>query len=474
MHALGLKSGDAVVVQVPNWQEGAATLLACFHLGLIVVPVIPIYEAKELSFILREVDAKAIILPAAWRKFDFVGRVAALDSLPSLKHVIVIGQRDFGRPVVSWAQLTEHAPIETFCDFDANATCLINFTSGTTAAPKGVVHSHSSLTVEINAFPMERSKKDGYIFWFMPGGHIGGIIATLWPFLILEHTILIDHFDGELAIEAMHGRLVDRCTGAPVHLHYLFDHFKRAFPNGLSHLMIGGAGVPPTLIERAESLGVPATRSYGATEHPTISGGNAADSLARRALTDGQLLRSNSVRIVDSEGHDLPRGRAGEILSMGPELFKGYLDPGLNVEAFDSEGWFRTGDIGLLDDDGYLTIVDRKKDIIIRGGENISSKEVEDIVLRHPAVLEVAAVAYPDEIYGERVAVFVRVLNRAELTLEIIQAHFAAEGVARQKTPERLIYINEFPRNAAGKIVKPILREQIRAAANCGETNMGV
>jgi acyl-CoA synthetase (AMP-forming)/AMP-acid ligase II len=170
-----------------------------------------------------------------------------------------------------------------------------------------------------------------------------------------------------------------------------------------------------------------------------------------------------ALRIVDDEGNPVPAGERGEILSIGPELFSGYLDAGLNEAAFTPDGWYRTGDIGILDAEGRLTIVDRKKDIIIRGGENISSKEVEDALLLHSRVADAAAVGWPDEVYGERVGAFVQLSEGGELTVAEIAEHFAALGVARQKTPEHVVVIDEFPRNQSGKILKHELRARVKA-----------
>jgi cyclohexanecarboxylate-CoA ligase len=173
------------------------------------------------------------------------------------------------------------------------------------------------------------------------------------------------------------------------------------------------------------------------------------------------MLAGNDVRLVDDEGHPVPVGTPGEVLTMGPELCLGYLDPSHNAAAFGTDGWMATGDIGILDADGFLGIVDRKKDIIIRGGENISSKEVEDILCRHPAVAEAATVAWPDVKYGERPGVFVRLNPGETITLDDIREHFATTGILKQKPPERLVLVDEFPRTPAGMILRPALRKRV-------------
>ena len=216
--------------------------------------------------------------------------------------------------------------------------------------------------------------------------------------------------------------------------------------------------MPPSLVERADAAGIIAYRSYGSSEHPTASSGAVTDPQAKRAYTDGALLPGNKVRLIDCDGNDVGCGQVGEIVTTGPELFLGYADPALDAAAFLPGRWYRTGDLGFLDADGYLTVTDRLKDIIIRGGENISSKEIEDLLSEHPAVAEVAVVAAPDPVMGERVCAVV--VTRAGHSFDVAEArrYFALVGVARQKTPEVVLLVDELPRTPAGKIQKFVLR----------------
>jgi acyl-CoA synthetase (AMP-forming)/AMP-acid ligase II len=215
-------------------------------------------------------------------------------------------------------------------------------------------------------------------------------------------------------------------------------------------------------VERADAAGIPVYRAYGSSEHPVITTGTPDDPISKRAGTDGRLTPGNEIRLLDDEDRDVAVGADGEIVSRGPELFVGYRDGALDADSFLPGGWFRTGDIGRLDSGGYLTITDRKKDVIIRGGENIASKEVEDLLAMHPAVVEAAAVGHPDERYGERVAVFVQVREGHTIDLDEIRRHFERLGVARQKTPEHLELVDSFPRSLSGKVRKVELRDEIR------------
>jgi non-ribosomal peptide synthetase component E (peptide arylation enzyme) len=225
---------------------------------------------------------------------------------------------------------------------------------------------------------------------------------------------------------------------------------------------MAGQGMTPAMVELADAKGFPGARVYGSTEHPTVTSFDPTLPFARRAGTDGRIDEANELRIVDDEGCELPPGSEGEIATRGPELFVGYLDSELDRESFLPGGWFKTGDVGRIDRDGFLCVTDRKKDIIIRGGENISSVEVEEVLLRHPAVAAAAAVAMPDAIYGEKVCAFVELAPDRSLSFAELSEHFARAGIARQKTPERLEILDPLPRNASGKVKKFELRKQLR------------
>jgi non-ribosomal peptide synthetase component E (peptide arylation enzyme) len=204
-------------------------------------------------------------------------------------------------------------------------------------------------------------------------------------------------------------------------------------------------------------------RSYGSTEHPSTTGSRHEEPAAKRHYTDGHPLLGVEVKLVDEEGSEVGPGRRGEILSRGPDCCAGYTDPALTGSAFDAEGWYATGDVGILDEDGYLTIVDRKKDIIIRGGENISALEVEEQLLRIPGVAEAAVVAAPDARLGEHVCAFVRPLEGAEpVGLDDVRIHLEKAGLARQKWPEELHLVEELPRTPSGKVKKFVLRQRLR------------
>ena len=229
---------------------------------------------------------------------------------------------------------------------------------------------------------------------------------------------------------------------------------------------LGGAAVPAAVGERAERLGITTTRSFGSTEHPSITGCSAESPRDKRLNTDGAPLPGVEMRLVDDDGHDVALGEPGEIWSRGPDCFVGYTDPAVTTAAFSPDGWFMTGDVGVLDADGYLAITDRKKDIIIRGGENVSAAEVEEILVRMPDVAEVAVVAAPDARLGEIGCAHFRMLRRYARSRSRGGARRARAGRAgRQKWPELIREVNEFPRTPSGKVQKFVLRQRLREEA---------
>jgi non-ribosomal peptide synthetase component E (peptide arylation enzyme) len=463
---LGLRPGDAIAVQLPNWFENDATIRAAIQLGLVIVPVVHIYGPTELGFIIRQSGAKALVVPDRFRNIDFAERVSQLTDTPSLEYVITAGS-DVAPGASSWSELAArgetNAPTPAL---DADDVCAIVYTSGTTSDPKGVQHTHNTLLAErggaaaISTGP--RSSLPS--LQLFPAGHIASALGTIFMFAASTTTVAFDTFGPELVIQAIEEYHLAATAGPPVFLASILDLIEGGERDlsSLTSFMVGAASVPSHLVERADTLGVKAFRCYGSSEHPTVSSATPNHPLAVRALTDGPCLPHNQVRIVDDAGNDLRLGVQGEIATLGPELFVGYREPALNEGAFMAGGWFRTGDIGVLDTDGNLTVTDRKKDIIIRGGENISAKEVEDILARHPSVQDVAVVAMPDARLGERVCAFVVLRDGHALEMEDVRAHFGSAGVAKQKTPEHLETIDDLPRTASGKVQKAELRARLR------------
>ena len=466
LRGLGVEPGDVVAVQLPNWRECFVTHAAAWLCGAVLLPIVPIYGRREVEFILAQSGARAFIAARSVRNRDNAALLDALTELPTLDHRIVVGHplagtiqfTDLGRDSTPAAQ--PHQPAS------ANERCLLVYTSGTTSVPKGVVHTHASLLGEVEAMrPLRGGGPEVVSLAAFPSGHIAGVLGVARMFTRSTLTVAMDAWDPVAAARLIVKHGVQASGGAPIHLSGLLDVAERdgLDLSSLQEYTTGAASVTGALIRRADTLGVRAFRSYGSTEHPTISSGTPADPLDNRADTDGRLAPGSEIRIVDEQGTDVTLGQPGEILSRGPELFAGYYDSALTAQSM-VDGWFRTGDIGVLDAEGYLRITDRKKDIIVRGGENIASKEVEDVLMAHPAVAEAAAIGAPDERFGERVCVFVVLNDGCQLDVSAIQDHFSAAGLARQKTPELLHVVTDLPRTASGKVQKQQLRDRHSAA----------
>jgi acyl-CoA synthetase (AMP-forming)/AMP-acid ligase II len=423
-----------------------------------------------VSFILAQSRAAAYLSPFAWGSVDYAAIVAAA-APASLRAHVVIGEGEApagpdGLARIPWAACAALEPATDLPEVSSEQVAVLAYTSGTTSDPKGVIHDHRTLLSEL------RHMKQ----WVTPGRpmlmgspvtHSTGMLgAVLGPLATGSNIHLIDRWDPGHALEVMLEAGIGAGSGASVFLASLLDHpgFTPAHAARMQQVGLGGAPVPVALGERAASHGIAIIRAYGSTEHPSTTGCTYEDSADRRHRTDGRALAGVELRLVDESGAEVPRGQPGEILSRGPDLCLGYTDPALTAAAFDEQGWYRSGDIGVLDEQGFLTITDRVKDIIIRGGENISAAEVEGALQTLPGVAEVAVVAAPDARLGEHACAVVRMLpGAAPVSLGDLTAHLAAAGLARQKWPEELRLVNDFPRTASGKIRKVDLRAQLRA-----------
>jgi acyl-CoA synthetase (AMP-forming)/AMP-acid ligase II len=452
LHRIGLRPGDVVAVQLPNRVETAVAYAAVARLGATVLPIVHTYGPVETGFVLRESGASALLVPDAWGSIDYTHHLREMGETPQLRHVIVVGNH-MPTGAFSFAALAaDEGSAPAAADVTAADRCLLLYTSGTTADPKGVQHSHNSLVTELRLSPTPPIVAGTVNLQPFPAGHIAGLTAVLSPFVHGYDTIMMDRWDAVRAAELIDEFGVTAMAGTPFHLATLLDacEARPGVCTTMRDVLTGGAGVPPALVERAERAGWKVARCYGSSEQPTVTASTSDDRLEHRAYTDGRPLPGAHVRIA----HD------GEVLVIGPDQFFGYTNPSLDEAAFTDDGWFCTGDVGRLDDD-RLVITDRKKDIIIRGGQNISASEVEGVLARHEAVAEAVALAMPDDRYGERVCAVVVLRPGCQLNLDAVRAHFFAAGIARHKTPERLVIVDDLPRTPAGKVRKHELREQL-------------
>ncbi len=470
LRARGIGPGDLVAFQLPNWIEAAATFFGLTTLGAVLVPVVHSYGPRELRFILQQSGARALITADRFGRLDYAATLAGLrPSLPRLELVVMVATAGGALPAgsVDFDDLAAADPLPGAVAVDPDAPAVIGYTSGTTADPKGVIHTHRSFVAEIRQLAAIQPDGDRPALVAAPVAHAIGMLGGLLLPLYRGRAIhLTDVWRPTAVLEAMRAADLTAGSGATVFLTSLLDApgFTAADAARIGRVGLGSAPVPAAVAERAEALGIGVARAYGSTEHPSTTGSLPDAPRAKRNRTDGRALPGVELRLLDEQGRQVSAGEPGEIWSRGPDLCAGYTDPALTRATFDADGWFASGDIGVLDADGYLTITDRKKDIIIRGGANISAAEIEELLAHLPGVAEVAVVAAPDARLGERACAFVRLRPEAPaFDLAAACHHLEAAGLARQKWPEELRIVDEFPRTPSGKIKKFALRDALRA-----------
>lgn len=466
----GVHPGDVVAFQLPNWEEAVVTFAGLALLGAVIVPVVDFYGPKELGYILEESGATTLVTAERFRHLDYL---AGLDEirprLARLERVIVVAAGDGPLPagVEAFDRVVDTDPIDGPVDVDPDTPAVVAYTSGTTANPKGVIHTHRSLLAEVRQlsaiqYPTHRPTLVG-----APVAHaIGMLSGVLLPIYRGLGIHLTDRWDPERVLAAMLEDDLTAGSGSTVFLVSLLDapSFTPEHAAKMEWAGLGGAPVPEAVAERAEALGILVTRVYGATEQPSITGSMWDAPRRERTATDGRPLAGVEVRLLDESGREVGPGEPGEIHSRGPDLFAGYTDHTLTDAAVDGDGWYATGDIGVLDDSGCLTITDRRSDIIIRGGTNISAAEVEELLVRLPGTSEVAVVAAPDERLGEHACAFVRMQPGASPPdLPALRTHLERMGLGRPKWPEEVRVVDDFPRTPSGKIKKFELRAALRS-----------
>ena len=463
--ARGVGPGDVVAFQLPNWMEAAAVFWGSALVGAVLVPIVHFYGRKEVAYILGATRARVLVTADRFGHQDFLANLDGLES--DVEHVVVVGD-DTG-PHEPFSALAGSDPVAGATAVDPAGAALVAFTSGTTADPKGVIHSHRSIHAETFQLSAMRGSGDLPMLVGAPVGHAIGMLSGLLIPLHRGHPIhLIDVWDPSAVLAAMAEDALNAGSGSTFFLQSLIEHpdLGPAHLKLLEKVGLGGSPVPAAFADRLAELGVSIVRSFGCTEHPSITGSLHEDPPEQRMYTDGRPLPGVELRLVDEDGREVEPGTPGEILSRGPDLFAGYTDAALTDAAFTSDGFFRTGDVGVLDERGCLTITDRRSDVIIRGGENISAAEVEEQLLRIDGLVESAVVAAPDLRLGEHACAFVRCgPGAAPPDLDAVRRHLEAAGLARQKWPEELRVVDDFPRTPSGKVKKFELRRRLREEA---------
>ncbi|WP_369235296.1 class I adenylate-forming enzyme family protein [Streptomyces sp. R21] len=443
LYDMGVRPGTVVAWQLPTRIETAVLSFALARLGAVQTPVIPFYRDREVGFALRESKAEHFAVPGEWRGFDHTAMARRLGAKGVFEAYDILPDGD---------PSALPAPPS-----DGTSVRWVYWTSGTTSDPKGVLHTDRSLIAggSCLAHALHLSENDVGSMAF-PYAHIAGPDYTVMLLLYGFPAVMFEHFALPAALEdyRRHGVTV---AGGSTAFYSMFLTEQRRQPGeplipSLRLLAGGGAPKPPEIYHSVvREMGVQLTHGYGMTEVPMITMGSPDDTVENLATTEGRPPEGMEIRIAD-----------GEVRLRGEAVCQGYLDPAQSAEAFDEEGFLRTGDLGHLTGSGHLVLTGRLKDVIIRKGENISAKEIEDLLHGHPGVGDVAVVGLPDAERGERVcAVVEQPPGAEELTLEAMTSYLRSEGLSVHKLPEQLELVDALPRNETlRKVLKYRLRDR--------------
>ena len=460
-HALGVTHGTRVTWELPNRFETIVASFALARLGAVQNPVLHFYRHKEVGYAIRATEAEFVLVPGEWAGFDFAAMVGELTADSATPPVVIDVFADL--PDGDPATLAGVA-----APTDGDEVRWVYFTSGTTSDPKGVRHSDRTLITGANglAVALDMSPDDVGSIAF-PFSHIAGPDYFGTMLLAGFPAVLFEAFNPVSAIPVLAANGVTMVGGGTAFYQmYLTEQRKDpATPiiPSLRKMSGGGAPMPPEIFDEVKrEFGVKICHGYGMTECPMICEGSPHDTDEQLAHTVGKPVEGLDLRIVTEDGSVAGPGEDGEVRLKGPMVFKGYTDAAATAEAFDDDGWFRTGDLGHVRPDGHVVLTGRLKDVIIRKGENISAKEIEDVLYAHPKVGDVAVIGLPDRERGERVcAVVERAAGQDDLTFDEMVAYLGEQQLARFKTPEQLEVVDALPRNnTLGKILKYKLREE--------------
>ncbi len=429
--------------QLPCWWETVAVFRACWTLGAVASPIHHLAAAADVERLLAQVEPRAVL---------------SAPDLPAAKAPGAIDVRGDG----GFEELLT-APPHLTIDARPDDVAVVMFTSGSTGGPKGVLLTHRGLVYKATTLlEVHGLGRDDVVLVPSPMAHIAGLSnAVMLPGVGGFRAVMMDRWDPERALSLIRDEGVTFMMGPPTYFQTMMASagFSPDVVATMRLISCGGAGVTPAFARTAsEAFGAVVKRTYGSTEAPAVTTWHAGDPLERAWTHDGRATGAVRIRVVDpATGEDRPTGEAGEVWLAGPELFVGYTDPARNEGTITPDGWFRTGDLGTLDGDGWLQIVGRIKDLIIRGGENISASDVEQLLEAHPRVRQAAAVGQPDPRLGERLCAFV--VTDGAFDLGECQRWFEANGATKFTWPERVEVVDELPTLPSGKVDRARLRE---------------
>ncbi|HBJ0439908.1 TPA: medium-chain fatty-acid--CoA ligase [Escherichia coli] len=469
MLAKGIESGDRIAFQLPGWCEFTVIYLACLKIGAVSVPLLPSWREAELVWVLNKCQAKMFFAPTLFKQTRPVDLILPLQNqLPQLQQIVGVDKLAPATSSLSLSQIiADNTSLTTAITTHGDELAAVLFTSGTEGLPKGVMLTHNNILASERAYCARLNLTWQDVFMMpAPLGHATGFLhGVTAPFLIGARSVLLDIFTPDACLALLEQQ---RCTcmlGATPFVYDLLNVLEKqpADLSALRFFLCGGTTIPKKVARECQQRGIKLLSVYGSTESSPHAVVNLDDPLSRFMHTDGYAAAGVEIKVVGDARKTLPPGCEGEEASRGPNVFMGYFDePELTARALDEEGWYYSGDLCRMDEAGYIKITGRKKDIIVRGGENISSREVEDILLQHPKIHDACVVAMSDERLGERSCAYV-VLKAPHhsLSLEEVVAFFSRKRVAKYKYPEHIVVIEKLPRTTSGKIQKFLLRKDI-------------
>ncbi|SIT37164.1 Cyclohexanecarboxylate-CoA ligase [Paraburkholderia piptadeniae] len=474
---LGVGRNDVVSMQLPNSWQFVLTYLACSRIGAVLNPIMHIFRERELSFMLGHSGSKVMIVPKRFRGFDFEQMMNGLKpSLPELEHIIAVGGLVDGSPSANsfeallsgpcWEAEPDAREILTRSRPGPDDITQLLYTSGTTGEPKGVMHTANTLMSNILPYAEAmRLGPDDVVLMASPMAHQTGFMyGLLMPIALRASAVVQDVWQPKAAIGLIVG---EGATFTMASTAFLTDLANAVADTGaavssLRTFLCAGAPIPGALVERARNaIGAKIVSAWGMTEMGAVTLTRLDDDDERSFSTDGLPLPGVEVKVVDDGGEMLPSNVTGRLLVRSCSGFAGYLKRA-HLNGIDADGWFDTGDLAYIDERGYIRISGRSKDVIIRGGENIPVVEIEALLYRHPAVSQVAVVAYPDERLGERACAVVVPKPGEQIDLMALVEFLKSRKVAPQYMPERLVVLDAMPTTPSGKIQKFRLREMLR------------
>lgn len=486
---LGVGEGSVVSWMLPTRLEAFVLAGALSRLSAVQNPIIPIYRHREVGFILEQAGSDFVLVPGAWRGFDYEQMARELSAASVLEPAVIVCNRELpdgdpaelagpggsgsaGKPGGSGSAGNPGGNAGTGLRASRPEVRWLFYTSGTTADPKGAMHTDASIMAVARGMAecLDFGPEDRNALLF-PFTHVAGPIWLATSLMTGGANIVMERFDPAEAVEVLRREGVTMAgSGTTFHQAYLAAQRRSAggpiFPR-LRCCPGGGAPKPPMLHSevKRELGGAGVLSGWGLTEAPILTMGRFDDPDRKLATTEGRPMPGVELRVVAPDGSVLERGLEGELRARAPQMMAGYVDSSLDAEAFDEYHYFRTGDLGVMDDDGYVVITGRLKDVIIRNGENISAKEVEDLLYEHPKVRDVAVVGVPDPVTGERACAVVVGEGGERISIDEAASFLESRGLRRQAVPERIEHVDALPRNPAGKVLKQDLRALFTTAS---------